>query len=95
LTAVQDEVSRGTLAFRPIVYPELLSTCAIVFRRAAPAAIVAEFANIARIAMTTLVDTGAWPGAQIIKSVRRPVVPLGAIQADRDPSEIAAGSIAN
>jgi LysR family transcriptional regulator, nitrogen assimilation regulatory protein len=67
LTAVQDEVARGALAFRPISHPPLTSTCALAFRRHASNAVVAEFADIAREAMTALVDSGAWPGAQIIK----------------------------
>jgi len=75
LTAVHDEVGRGTLAFRPIDHSELLSICAIVCRGAS-APIVAEFAETAREAMTALVEQGAWAGAQIIKSERKQVVPL-------------------
>jgi len=67
LTAVQDEAARGALAFRPISHPPLTSTCALAFRRQAANAVVAEFADIAREAMAALVDSGAWPGAQIIK----------------------------
>jgi LysR family nitrogen assimilation transcriptional regulator len=67
LTAVHDEVARGALAFRPISHPPLTYTCALAFRRQATNAVVAEFADIAREAMTALVDSGAWPGAQIIK----------------------------
>jgi LysR family nitrogen assimilation transcriptional regulator len=94
LTAVQDEVDRGALAFRAINHPELLSVCAIASRRTASASIVAEFADITRKAMTALADSGAWPGAQIIKSGRSPVAPLGVCPADLDPSETAAGRIA-
>ena len=67
LTAVQDEVARGALAFRPISHPPLTSTCALVFRRQATNAVVAEFADIARGAMTALAGSGAWPGAQILR----------------------------
>ena len=67
LTAVHDEVARGALAFRPISHPPLTSTCALAFRRQATNAVVAEFADIARGAMTALVDSGAWPGAQILR----------------------------
>jgi LysR family nitrogen assimilation transcriptional regulator len=67
LTAVQDEVARGALAFRPIGQPPLTSTCALALRRQATNAVVAEFADIAREAMTALVDSGAWLGAQVIK----------------------------
>jgi LysR family nitrogen assimilation transcriptional regulator len=94
LTAVQDEIARGALAFRPISHPELLSVCAIACRRTASAPIVAEFADIAREAMTALVESGVWPGAQIIKSGRKPVVPMGAFPAGMDPSETATGRIA-
>ena len=67
LTAVSDEVARGALAFRPISHPPLTATCALAFRRPANNAVVAEFADIAREAMAALVDSGAWPGAQILK----------------------------
>jgi len=67
LTAVQDEVARGALAFRPIGQPPLTYTCALAFRREAANAVVAEFADIAREAVTALVEGGAWPGAQIIR----------------------------
>jgi LysR family nitrogen assimilation transcriptional regulator len=67
LTAVQDEVTRGVLAFRPISHPPLTYTCALAFRRQATNAVVAEFADIARESMTSLVDSGAWRGAQVIK----------------------------
>jgi LysR family nitrogen assimilation transcriptional regulator len=90
LIAVQDEVARGALAFRPIRHPELLSTCAIAFRRGAATSVVAAFADIARTAMTALVGSGAWPGAQIIKSDRKPAVSQGAYLADLASSEMAA-----
>jgi LysR family transcriptional regulator, nitrogen assimilation regulatory protein len=94
LTAVQDEVARGVLAFRPISHPELLSTCAIAYRRTASAPIVAEFSDIAREAMTALVDSGVWPGAQIIKSSRMRGVPVGACRTDVASSEAVTGRIA-
>ncbi len=94
LTAVQDEVARGALAFRPISHPELLSTCAIAFLRASATPIIEAFADIAREAMTALAGSGAWPGTQTIKSVRRPVAPLGAYSAITDSSEMTAGRIA-
>jgi LysR family nitrogen assimilation transcriptional regulator len=72
LTAVQDEVARGALAFRPISHPPLTSTCALVFRRQATNAVVAEFADIARGAMTALAASGAWQGAQILKPDWKP-----------------------
>ncbi len=95
LTAVQDEVARGALAFRPISHPELLSTCAIAFLRAAATPIVTAFADIAREAMTALAGSGAWPGTQTIRSVRQPVVAsLDARPANTDLSEVAVGGIA-
>src|SRR3984957_4481496 len=72
LTAVQDEVARGALAFRPISHPPLTSTCALVFRRQATNAVVGECADIARGAMTALAASGAWQGAQILKPDWKP-----------------------
>jgi len=92
--AVQDEVARGALAFRPIVHPELVSVCAIARHRAIAAPIVVTFADIAHQAMTGLAASGVWPGTQVMKSDRRPLVPMGAYSADIDPSETAAGRIA-
>jgi LysR family nitrogen assimilation transcriptional regulator len=80
LTAVQDEVDRGALAFRPICHPDLSSICAIVFRRSAPGPLIADFADLAREAMTDLVEQGAWSGAQIIKSIRKQAVAEGGSQ---------------
>ena len=72
LISVQDEVARGVLAFRPISRPELRSICAIASRRGMAMSVVGEFAKIAQEAMTTLVEGGVWPGAQIVKSARKP-----------------------
>jgi LysR family transcriptional regulator, nitrogen assimilation regulatory protein len=94
LTAVQDEVARGVLAFRPIVHPELVSVCAIARHYATAAPIVATFADIAHQAMTALAQSGVWPGAQIIRSDQRPVVPMGAYPAETDSSETVAGRTA-
>jgi LysR family nitrogen assimilation transcriptional regulator len=94
LTAVQDEIARGVLAFRPIVHPELVSICAIARHHAITAPIVATFADIAHQAMIVLAQSGVWPGAQIMKSDRRPVAPIGAYSADIDPLKTAAGRIA-
>ena len=68
LTAVQEEIARGALVFRPISHPPMTATCALAFRSRTANAIVAEFADMARNAMAGLVDSAAWPGAQIIKT---------------------------
>ncbi len=94
LTAVQDEVTRGALAFRPISHPPLTSTCALAFCRQAANAVVVEFAELAREAMTALVDSGAWPGAQIIKSGWGSVGLPRKCAADSRPAQSQAGSIA-
>ncbi len=65
--AVQDEITRGALVFRPMGQPALRFTRAIAFHRAASNSAVATFAGIVREVMTTLAERGAWPGAQIIK----------------------------
>jgi LysR family nitrogen assimilation transcriptional regulator len=93
LASVQDEVARGSLAFRPIGYPELVTTCAIACLRSATAPIVADFINIAREAMTALADSGAWPGARVVKSCRKPVVPMGSSLADIDSCKAESGRI--
>jgi len=69
LISVQDEVSRGVLAYRPVSHPELLSHCAIVCRRAAPP-IVADFVEIARGTMTALAEQGVWTGAHVVRTNR-------------------------
>jgi len=66
-SSIQDEVARGTLAFRPLGQPSLTCTCAIAFHRAASNTPVAAFADMARVAMATLAENGVWPDAQIIK----------------------------
>jgi LysR family nitrogen assimilation transcriptional regulator len=94
LTAVQDEVARGALVFRPISQPSLTATCALAFRRQATNAVVTEFADIAREAMTALVDSGAWPGAQIIKpGWKTGGLPRGCV-ADSRPASSPAGRVA-
>lgn len=67
LASVQDEVVRGTLGFRPIGQPALSFTRAIVFHRAASNSPVATFAGMVRDEMATFAESGAWPGARIVK----------------------------
>jgi len=94
LSAVQDEVARGALAFRPIGHPPLIATCGLAIPRPAPNPVVAEFADIAREAMTALVGSGAWPGAQTVKSSWQPAVLLRDRVADAPPAQSLAGRIA-
>jgi LysR family nitrogen assimilation transcriptional regulator len=65
-TAVQDELARGILAFRPIVRPSLTATHAIAYRRTASPAAVTDLARLLHAAMVSLVESGAWAGAQVI-----------------------------
>jgi LysR family transcriptional regulator, nitrogen assimilation regulatory protein len=94
LTAVQEEVARGALAFRPISHPSLTSTCGLAFRRPASNPVVAEFADIAREAMTVLVGSGAWPGAQIVKSSWQPAALLRHCVASARPAQSLTGRFA-
>jgi LysR family transcriptional regulator, nitrogen assimilation regulatory protein len=95
LAAVQDEVARGALAFRPISHPPLTSTCGLAFQRHAPGPLVAEFAEIARGAITALVEGGAWPGAQIVNSGWRHTALLRDCAADVHLAQSQAGRLAN
>jgi LysR family nitrogen assimilation transcriptional regulator len=67
-SSVQDEVARGALAFRPIGPAPLICTRAIAFHRAASNTPVVAFADMARAAMTTLAERGAWPDAEMVRS---------------------------
>jgi LysR family nitrogen assimilation transcriptional regulator len=91
--AVQDELARGVLCFRPIAHPELISLSAVVCRSPASAPVVAEFVELARAAMTELACSGQWPHVDLVKPARRDVVLLGVHQPDRDSSETAAGRV--
>jgi LysR family nitrogen assimilation transcriptional regulator len=71
-TAVQDEVARGILAFRPLGQPPLTCTYDIAFHRAASNTLVASFAAIACEAVTALAEGGAWPGAELHRPATRP-----------------------
>ena len=66
-SAVQDEVARGALAFRPIGPAPLTCTRAIAFHRAASNTPVVAFADMARTAMATLAANGAWPDAELVR----------------------------
>jgi LysR family nitrogen assimilation transcriptional regulator len=93
LTAVQDEVARGALAFRPIDVPPLTVTYGLAHRRPTSSPVVAEFADIARSVMTALADSGAWPGAQIIRSSLRPA--MLRCMADAAPAQPLVGEAAD
>jgi LysR family transcriptional regulator, nitrogen assimilation regulatory protein len=67
LTAVQNEVSRGALAFRPVGHPPLTCTHVVAFHRAAANTLVAPLAAMACEAITSLAENGAWPGAELIR----------------------------
>jgi LysR family nitrogen assimilation transcriptional regulator len=67
LTSVQNEVARGSLAFRPVGHPPLTSTHVIAFHRAASNTLVAPLATMACEAVTALAEGGSWPGAELIK----------------------------
>lgn len=69
--AVRDETARGALVFRPIAQPALSTIHAIAFRRmAAPA--VRDLAQVMGDAIRSLVASGTWPGAQLVRSPAPP-----------------------
>jgi LysR family nitrogen assimilation transcriptional regulator len=69
-SAVQDEIDRGSLAFRPIGQPPLICTRVLAFHRAASNSLVPEFAEVVRESVIALALGGAWAGADV---VARPV----------------------
>jgi LysR family nitrogen assimilation transcriptional regulator len=66
-SCVQDDIAHGALAFRTIGQPQLACTRVIAFHHAASNTLVPAFADMACDAMAALVESGAWPDAQIIK----------------------------
>jgi LysR family nitrogen assimilation transcriptional regulator len=67
--AAREEIERGALAFRPIGQPPLSSTCVLAFHRAASNSPVTAFADMVRDAVIALAESGAWPGAQVVRSI--------------------------
>jgi LysR family nitrogen assimilation transcriptional regulator len=67
LTAVQNDVARGALAFRSVGHPPLICTHVIAFHRAASNTLAAPLAAMACEAVTALAESGAWPGAELIR----------------------------
>jgi LysR family nitrogen assimilation transcriptional regulator len=65
-TAVQTEVAKGNLAFRPIIQPSLICNRSIAFHRAASNTLIAAFADMARETMIALAHSGVWQGIQIL-----------------------------
>jgi LysR family nitrogen assimilation transcriptional regulator len=65
-SAVQDELSRGVLAFRPIVRPSLVATYAIAYRHTMPSAVLLSVAKLLRVAMISSAASKAWPGGRAI-----------------------------
>jgi DNA-binding transcriptional LysR family regulator len=63
--AVQTEVARGGLAFRPIKQPSLTCNSSIAFHRSASSTYVATFAEMIRLAITTYAREGAWPTVKL------------------------------
>jgi LysR family nitrogen assimilation transcriptional regulator len=71
--AVQDEISRGSLAFHPFGHEPLFTVHAIASRKTAmPAPFTAEFRCFLRDAVTDLARTGAWAGATVTATAARP-----------------------
>jgi LysR family nitrogen assimilation transcriptional regulator len=66
--AIQEELARGSLAFRLIDRPSLSTIHAVVLRHATASPVVVGLAGIIRDAMTALVERGVWSGARIIKA---------------------------
>jgi LysR family nitrogen assimilation transcriptional regulator len=65
--AVRDEVARGTLVFRPIDHVSLVTTHAIAVRQTTTESAVLGFLDVLREAIRSLVASGVWPGARILK----------------------------
>jgi LysR family nitrogen assimilation transcriptional regulator len=72
LSAVQEEVTRGSLVFRRIEQPTLTCTHAIAWSDAADAP-VAAFAGLVRQAIEELAMRGAWVGADLLSAAAAPV----------------------
>jgi LysR family transcriptional regulator, nitrogen assimilation regulatory protein len=64
--AVQDELARGVLAFRPITRPSLLATHAVTYHREACSPAVLDLIQLSRAAMVSLANRGAWAGAELV-----------------------------
>jgi LysR family nitrogen assimilation transcriptional regulator len=64
--AIQGELSRGVLAFRPVGQPVMTCNSSIAFRRDATDVRIAEFAEMTRDAVTALARNGAWPGTRLM-----------------------------
>ena len=69
--AIHGELLRGVVMFRAIGQPILTCNSSIAFRKDATDPRVAEFAEMARDAITTLAKNGAWPGTRLVRSGAR------------------------
>ncbi|MBN8902356.1 MAG: hypothetical protein J0H57_15100, partial [Rhodospirillales bacterium] len=67
-TAVQEELARGSLAFRALIRPSLSTTHAIALRRAGITPAVRDLARMLHGAMVALVQQGTWTGAHLIRT---------------------------
>ncbi|MBN8928904.1 MAG: hypothetical protein BGO51_11730 [Rhodospirillales bacterium 69-11] len=67
-TAVQEELARGALAFRALIRPSLSTTHAIAHRRSGVTPAIRDLARMLHGAMVSLVEQGAWTGAQVIRT---------------------------
>lgn len=67
-TAVQEELARGSLAFRALIRPSLSTTHAIAHRRIGVTPAIRDLAQMLHGAMVSLVEQGAWTGAQVIRT---------------------------
>ena len=66
--AIHGELLRGVVMFRAIGQPALTCNSSIAFRKDATDPRVAEFAEMAQDAITTLVKNGAWPGTRLVRA---------------------------
>jgi DNA-binding transcriptional LysR family regulator len=71
--AVQEEVARGSLTFRPIEHETLLTVHAIAWRGSAVAPFVADAGLLVRDTMSDIARSGAWTGATATRVSRRAV----------------------
>jgi LysR family nitrogen assimilation transcriptional regulator len=85
-SAVQDEIAKGAVVFRPIGQPSLTCTHVIAFHRAASNSAVAALGAMACEALTDLIERGNWQHAQVMRrdvsSVRVPPAQTSGLSAE-------------
>jgi LysR family transcriptional regulator, nitrogen assimilation regulatory protein len=68
-STIQEELTRGKLAFQVIGQPVLTCSTSIAFRRDAPDLRITEFANMVHHVIAMLSKDGVWQGAKLMRHV--------------------------